>query len=409
MSIVSYRYRVIATLVAIAMALGMFLLHIKHGEDRNFLRTPSGSVRRNPTSTSTPLVIERVLSDEVHIPSRPDREHQIPIARPGNENRAPWTRLPKGTRESLIAMRQDILKEKEGIFGNNNRHYGVTLGRGSIQFAPNYGPRDTPQPNISYRFTELRVGKEILATGAPVAPVAKPEERAVVYSRGVVEEQYLLGTESLEQTFVIKELPKHRGEITITGAVSANLKPPIDGTTAKRLAFEHEGIEAIFFSDAVVFDASGKSLPLDLTYSQGQVRITVPESWVAQAVATIVIDPVVGSPFLIDDSVTFFSGRPPCDVAYNPAREEWLVVWNEQFGATSFDLDVYGRRVDPTGALLGSQLAIGTTSHGEYETTVSYAPNVDRYLVAWTADPIDDGSIEDQRIDGRVLNGDGTF
>ncbi|HYE99807.1 MAG TPA: hypothetical protein VEJ18_12895, partial [Planctomycetota bacterium] len=58
---------------------------------------------------------------------------------------------------------------------------------------------------------------------------------------------------------------------------------------------------------------------------------------------------------------------------------------------------------------VGSAIPIATSPAGEYECAVAYAPSVNRFLVTWRHDPADNASADDQRIEGRVVNADGTF
>lgn len=243
----------------------------------------------------------------------------------------------------------------------------------------------------------------------------RPEARALGFLRGDVEERYVLRPEALEQAFVLGKVPPGSGDLELVGAITGNLSPPPDGTRGSRLSFTHQGQEAMYVSDAVAIDAAGARLPLELAYSRGQVSIVVPEAWLAKVALPLVIDPMVGSRIRIDSSAVL----PPAqvqgmemrriDVACGSARNEWLVVWSERFGSSSFDYDVWGQRVGADGALVGPPIPISASTGGDYDLTISYASGADRYLVAWRHDPADNASGDDQRIHARVLNGDGTY
>lgn len=394
--------------LAVALFSGGLALLLRQPSKAGSSQTGRSRAHKTPLPENLKaLAVERFAPDGSPLESLLGQtSHAIPTGQGASGARS---MEPASARESLIGSREDTLKEKNGIYGYNSSHYGATLGTGTIDFEVPYQLSNERRPGIRYSLKDVRLGESVIAKGGPTPPSANPEDREVIYARGPVEEKYILRSENLEQVFVINELPRLRGDLTVTGAVTTELEPPIEGAVGSRLSFTHEGREAIFFSEAIAFDAAGKSLALQFGYSKGQISLTIPEAWLAQATAPIVIDPLVGSPFSIDTSLLYWYGSRGCDVAYNSVRNEWLVVWNEQFGATTFDCDVYGRRVSSTGTLLGSALGIGNTSHGEYDLSVSYAADVDRYLVAFRADPTDNSSQTDNRIDGRIVNGDGTF
>ena len=68
------------------------------------------------------------------------------------------------------------------------------------------------------------------------------------------------------------------------------------------------------------------------------------------------------------------------DVAYNLARNEYLVVWDRVGGSH----DIYGLRLTGSGvALSGGEFAIAGWPDNEEQPTVAACHNADQYLVAW--------------------------
>jgi hypothetical protein len=332
-----------------------------------------------------------------------------------HETTPPEERSPGSTQKSILLSREEILKERDGVYGFGNSFYGATLGKGRAEFARPLQLKAVGQPRLSYEFTTASTRGKAFASGGEVPARAHPEERTVSYDRGALEERYTFQPDGLEQSFIIHSLPAGRGEIAVTGRVSTNLEAPPEGMIGAKLSFTVGGHEILTLSKAVAIDAAGNRLELALGYSEGTVTLTVPSEWVAGATLPITVDPLMGGPVVIDSSVTdaigVVSGVPVriTDTAYNVAGAEWLVVWQEQFGASAFNYDVYGQRVSATGNMVGSAIPIGVTGAGEYEPAVSWASGVNRYLVAWRHDPADDGSAADQFIAGRIINGDGSF
>jgi fibronectin type 3 domain-containing protein len=406
------RHRLVLSAALGAVALGALALLLRQGSGEP-KRTPEARRAVRPTShgAGTPLRLEPASAAAIpaprkeKLPATPPRERSFPRA---------W-KAGTGVVEGLLDARRDVLKERGGIFGYNARTYGVTFDRGEIEFATTLRLKELGQPRMTYRLEEVRSGREVLARGGAVDPKALLEERAVSYGRGSIEERYIIGPDSIEQVFIVSSLPPERGTITVTGRVSTNLEAPEEGARGPKLAFHYKECELLSLSQAVAVDAAGRRQPLELAYASGRVTITVPADWVASAALPIMIDPLIGGPIQIDsrltdfvDAVNGFAVRI-CDAAWNPTCQEWLVVWDEQFGASASNFDVFGQRVSPAGELVGGALGIGISTGGDYEATVSAAPSANRYLVAWRHDPADDGSEADQRIEGRVLNADGTF
>lgn len=322
----------------------------------------------------------------------------------------PDQRAAVDRKHQVLFGRPELLKERDGSCAFSTRTYGTTIGRGRVDLVV---PASRGHA-FSYQFTELRAGAVVLASGGEARAVAHPEDRAVSYDRGPVEERYLLRPDALEQTFVVRSLPAGRGALTVSGRVSTDLTPPANGTSGPALAFASKGREVLSISHAVAVDAGGRRQDLQLAYADGILTMTVPAEWVAAASLPITIDPLMGGAITADASVAAVAadvqGVPVrvTDVAYNAADNEWLVVWQEQFGAGAFNVDVYAQRVSATGALVGGVIPVAASAAGEVEPAVSWAPDVNRYLVSWRHDPADDASDADQVIAGVVLGADGS-
>jgi hypothetical protein len=93
--------------------------------------------------------------------------------------------------------------------------------------------------------------------------------------------------------------------------------------------------------------------------------------------------------------------------AYNPNRDEYLVVWHNKWGASR---DIYAQRVTGTGELLSwfsveSYVPLPTYTNDRAQPSVAYDSTRDRYLVVWAYDVNGDGSNWD--IHGIFVNWDG--
>jgi hypothetical protein len=94
-------------------------------------------------------------------------------------------------------------------------------------------------------------------------------------------------------------------------------------------------------------------------------------------------------------------------VAYNPLHDEYLVVWQNKWGASS---DIYAQRVNGRGEVL-SWFAVGPTAplpqydNDRVQPSVAYDYINDRYLVVWAYDTSGNGTNWD--IHGIFVNWNG--
>lgn len=90
------------------------------------------------------------------------------------------------------------------------------------------------------------------------------------------------------------------------------------------------------------------------------------------------------------------------DVAYNLARNEYLVTWDANIGGGN----IYGMRLSGTGTPLGGgEFAIAGWSANERHPSVAACHKADQYLVAWESDQDTGGS--DWAIYARYVSGGG--
>jgi len=290
------------------------------------------------------------------------------------------------------------LRSKDDLLGFNNDRYGVTFAPDGVMVAPSHDDVS----RLHLRLDAIRCGERVIAAGDAVAPRGDGDA-AVAYDRGDVEERWLLRDADLEQLFVIHRLPE-RAALTVRIAVATDLPAPADGTRAPSLSYG--GVFTV--SDALILDAVGRELPATLLADGLSYVIEVPADWVAAATLPITVDPTVGAAITVDSAVNGFDERG-VDVAYSATSNEWLVVWNERFGASTFDYDVFGQRVSSTGALVGSPILIDFTAQSSRECAVAWASSGNQYLVVWGHDPADNSSSDDRTIRGRRVLASGSL
>jgi len=99
-------------------------------------------------------------------------------------------------------------------------------------------------------------------------------------------------------------------------------------------------------------------------------------------------------------------------VAYNPATNQYLVAWEaDGLVATDDEFEIFGQRVSATGAEVGSDFRISEAgadldaTRNAFEAAVTYNSMADQFLVVWSEDG--DGTDEEYEIFGQRLNATG--
>jgi hypothetical protein len=87
---------------------------------------------------------------------------------------------------------------------------------------------------------------------------------------------------------------------------------------------------------------------------------------------------VAGAAFSL--TVTGYQGYP--DVAYDPDRDRYLAVWEDDQPGTP-GTDIYGQVISADGSLLGSDFALSSASGYQYDPVLAYGQASEVYLAAW--------------------------
>jgi RHS repeat-associated protein len=87
-------------------------------------------------------------------------------------------------------------------------------------------------------------------------------------------------------------------------------------------------------------------------------------------------------------------------VAYNPERDEYLVVFvNNSGSASRHPADIYAYRLDGEGDVLGNVIAVSTAADFQLDPHVAYNPDANEYLVVWHDNRDGDTRYNDFRAD----------
>lgn len=301
------------------------------------------------------------------------------------EVREAWEREQKARRLEL--------REKNGEYSNNNGTRIVHFDSNRVELSSTRLP-DGSHDYVRYALERIAQAGQVLATGGAAQP--RLADGAIVYDRGVYQEQYQIRDEGMEQLFVIPALTG-TGDLVVSGSFDTNLTPV---ATGNGVSFRNaSGVEAAYYKEAFVVDAAGNKLSIPISFTGGSVTLTVPQAWLATAAFPVTIDPLLGTAFTVDASITQSYFRTH-DVVWNSVNSEYVVFWNEEFSVG--DTDVLFARYTSTGGFISSGYV--DAFDDELEVQASYMPSTNSILIVW-ADSVDSGAGYGYEVYGIVMNG----
>ena len=227
------------------------------------------------------------------------------------------------------------------------RTYKAKFDGDSLTFVPRGGEK------MSFALQSATVGAKALPITSDALPIQNGN--SVSIDRGAFVERYSLTPESVEQTFVINQLPQH-GDLVLKIAATA----PSMIATEKSASLEFRGDHgAVNFTKAVLVDNTDAHTNLPTSFSGGMIEIRVPASALDRAQFPIVIDPVITT-----DIAFTATGYRHADVAYDASNNRFVLVAEYDFAAD--DGDVYSVLLDVNG------VPVPNTSEGVDVTTVNW-------------------------------------
>ena len=283
--------------------------------------------------------------------------------------------------EGVARQSRSGFRESAAGLSSSNGYRRVELDSWGVTFTPFVGGQARPEDCLRFRLLEIRVGAQDLYSAPPSGgtdPVLQGETTAA-YQRpeGIYETYYALDY-GVEQVFVLSESLAYAGDLLISGYLSSTLEAELRGGTVH---FSLGDGQQLGYGEALVRDAAGRELPLELAWSQGQVSLTVPAGWLAGATYPVEVDPLIGSNISVSSSGD--DQRTPA-VATSDASDDYryLVVWADD---SSGNWDVYGQLVEADGSLNGSAFAISDDEDeaDQKAPALAYDAAADKYLVVW--------------------------
>jgi hypothetical protein len=216
--------------------------------------------------------------------------------------------------------------------------YKASFGVEGATFVPFLGS-GAPQ-NQPVRFALAAATQGAVSVELRSPEVARDGDR-IVLDHGAVRAEYVPLLHGLEQLFVL-DAPLASGDLVLDLALATDLVLRADGA-GWRFVGERGGV---VYGAAIALGAGGERLALRAEPYTNGLRFTVPAEFLASATWPIAVDPLI-TPIAIDTSPI---DHYDVDVAFDPTRARYLVVFTEVFSAT--DHDVKSWLVDASGAVL---------------------------------------------------------
>jgi hypothetical protein len=313
--------------------------------------------------------------------------------------------------QQVVQQARNAFHEAAGGFYSDNGYRRAELDAWGLTFIPYVGDSVRRDYALGFRLDQIQVGQETLYS-APQEGGSAPalsEAGVVIYQRpgGIREEYYSLDF-ALEQIFVLPQALTQTGKLVFSGLLSTTLTPEQSGGNIRFFL----GDDAVLsFGEALVRDADGQELGLELTLQNGQVNLAVPGDWLAGATYPVVVDPLIGSNIAIatdsDQQKTPVVAVSDVDLDDDDARR-YLVVWTDDVYTGT---DIFGYIVEPDGELHDDGEFTLTQGITATEPAIAYSTESDEWLVCWTEDPdgADEGDVDCKRVDatdGTVVDED---
>lgn len=228
--------------------------------------------------------------------------------------------------------------------------YKASFDASGATYYPFFGaraPRNYPHALSPDRVT---IGGDDVAF-VRAASAAREGDR-VELDRGAFVEAYELAPRSIEQTFVFATLPA-RGELALHIPVASDLAGV---ESASGIEF-HSDLGRVVYGRATAIDALGRRAQAATELAGGAITIRIDAGFVAQAALPLVVDPVVTT---ISFPSVAGADDFAADIAWDPALNAWLAVWEETF--SSVDTDAYCRLFDSAGHTIANGVIDFTTA-----------------------------------------------
>ncbi|MFT4648786.1 MAG: hypothetical protein ACI87O_001030 [Planctomycetota bacterium] len=216
----------------------------------------------------------------------------------------------------------------DGVWSMGESYKALSHGEG-FTYYPFLGSKAPQLYPVTFRLESVTLGETELQLDT-TAKLDLVGDR-VVLDRGPVKVWYDMSIQSVEQSFALNAAGGS-ADLVLNIAVETELERQ---TLADGLSYRNS-LGGLDYTKAFVVDATGYKISLAIVPTQGGLSLTVPASYLAQAVDPIVVDPLF-STYQVQPGLARDQQAP--DVAFDLSRNVFAYVNSSTFAVG--DQDVY--------------------------------------------------------------------
>ncbi len=297
-----------------------------------------------------------------------------------------------GTNPPLSPAKGDpvsVLRAAHGLFprgrdlAGGGADYEVTFANGGMEYVPALGRRAAKNHPFRLHLESIRRGgSEVVA--AAVAPSARQDGGAAVFDRAPgITERFDVRADGVELSYHFERALPGAGDLVVRLRVDTDLIAAPADASAGELRFLADGIGGVRVGRVTGVDGAGRRAAGTLRFDGNCLQLGLPASFVDRAVYPLVLDPLIGT------EIVFASGYDDIhpDIAYDVTNDNYLLVWQREFSATS--VQIRAQRLDASGTPVGNLLLVTSVVLPNVNTnpTVASVNQTDQFLICWQQGP----------------------
>lgn len=260
--------------------------------------------------------------------------------------------------------------------------YAAHFDGEGIEFVPVLGrAAERPYP-LRFTLEGVQRGDHVVWSGGAASQPAVAGD-SVRYTRGErLTEVYDVRTDGIEQSFVFVERPAGTGDLIVRGRITTDL--PLVAASDEGLCYERAGLGGVTFGAVTGVDARGATVrgSIRAVGDGAFVEWILPAAFVDGAVYPMVLDPLIGTSFLIATAGNATS-RPA--VAYAAGQSRYLAVWRHTVSSTL--AEVRAQLLLSNGTPIGGVLTLYSSAELAGPPSVAYVRATNRFLIVWARKP----------------------